>query len=94
VTGISPVLECVTNNGDGTYTASFGYYNRNSYSVAAPVGTDNKFYGAASQDQGQPTVYLPGRQVGVFNVNFNDGSTLVWILGKRTSTASSGSKSC
>jgi hypothetical protein len=30
---VRPVLECVTNNGDGTYTAFFGYKNENSISV-------------------------------------------------------------
>ena len=40
---VRPVLECVTNNGDGTYTAFFGYKNENSISVYIPVGSKNKF---------------------------------------------------
>jgi hypothetical protein len=89
---VSPVLECVTNNGDGTYTAFFGYKNENSVSVYIPVGSKNKFT-PTPQDRGQTRVFKPGRQIKVYTVNFN-GSNLVWTLNGRTSTASSNSTPC
>jgi Putative Ig domain len=94
VTGskISPVLECVTNNGDGTYTAYFGYNNPNSLIVTIPLGSNNRFT-PNPQDRGQPTTFETGRRVSVFSVIFN-GSNLVWTLNGKTSTASANSKRC
>ena len=89
---VRPVLECVTNNGDGTYTAFFGYKNENSVSVYIPVGSKNKFT-PNPQDRGQTRVFKPGRQIKVYTVNFN-GSNLVWTLNGRTSTASANSAPC
>jgi len=89
---VRPVLECVRNNGDGTYTAFFGYKNDNIVSVYIPVGNKNKFT-PTPQDRGQTRVFEPGRHYKVFTVNFN-GSNLVWTLNGRTSTASSNSAPC
>jgi hypothetical protein len=89
---VRPVLECVRNNGDGTYTAFFGYKNDNNVSVYIPVGNKNKFT-PTPQDRGQTRVFEPGRHYKVFTVNFN-GSNLVWTLNGRTSTASSNSTPC
>jgi IPT/TIG domain. len=73
---VRPVLECVRNNGDGTYTAFFGYKNDNNVSVYIPAGSKNKFT-PTPQDRGQPRVFESGRHYKVFTVNFN-GSNLVW----------------
>jgi hypothetical protein len=93
---VSPVLECVTDNGDGTYTASFGYNNQNAATVFIPVGSGNRFTG--TQDRGQSVAFAPGRTVDAFTVDF-DGSNLVWTLrsangSQRTATASSSSERC
>ncbi len=89
---VSPVLECVDHNNDGTYTAHFGYYNANDVEVDIPVGDDNKFTGIGSQDGGQPATFLAGRVYDAFTVDF-DGSNIVWSLkgpdgNTRTATAS------
>ncbi|AFH50351.1 Alpha beta-propellor repeat-containing integrin [Ignavibacterium album JCM 16511] len=89
---VRPVLECVRNNGDGTYTAYFGYKNDNTVSVYIPLGSKSKFT-PTPQDRGQTRVFLPGRHNRVFTVSFN-GSNLVWTLNGRTSTASSNSAPC
>lgn len=87
---ISPVLECVTDNDDGTYTARFGYNNTGAEAKELPIGPVNRF-NRPSHDQGQPARFDPGRHVGSFSVVF-DGGNLVWTLqsnGKsRTATAS------
>ncbi len=91
---ISPILECVVDNDDGTYTAHFGYENKNEMEVVIPVGNDNKITGGGlvGMDQGQTTSFLysvpnhpdgrPGRTPfddSAFQVDF-DGSNLVWSL--------------
>jgi RHS repeat-associated protein len=94
---VKPVLECVVNNGGGSYTARFGYQNLNTVVVTVPVGANNKFT-PNPIDRGQTTVFQTGRQRFVFDVPFN-GSNLVWSLKgpdnqNRTSTASSNSAAC
>jgi hypothetical protein len=55
-------------NPDGTYSLLLGYYNRNLKEVLEiPVGPNNRIE-PGGPDQGQPTVFLPRRQWGVFTV--------------------------
>ncbi len=79
---VSPILECVTDNGGGTYTAFFSSLNRNATPVTIPIGGDNKFT-PSPQDRGQPTTFQPGRTPywpnAAFSVVFG-GSNLVWTL--------------
>jgi lipopolysaccharide/colanic/teichoic acid biosynthesis glycosyltransferase len=93
---VSPVLECVRTNSDGSYTAFFGYYNPNSVAIELPIGNEkgreNNFYKQPS-DMGQPTTFHSGRHRAVFSVQ-SAGSNLLWKLNKKTSTASAGSYQC
>jgi lipopolysaccharide/colanic/teichoic acid biosynthesis glycosyltransferase len=89
---VKPVLECVAKNSDGTYTAWFGYDNRNDYQVDIAIGNRNKLR-PAPQDRGQLSSFLAGRQRVVFAVNFTS-NTLVWSLDGRTATASRNSSPC
>ena len=92
---ISPVLECVRDNGSSAnprYTARFGYNNRQNYTSEIPVGSNNRFT-PDPQNRGQPSVFEPGRQRFVFDVPFHSGN-LVWSLNGRTSTASASSSRC
>jgi hypothetical protein len=89
---VRPVLECVVDNGNGSYTARFGYKNENLFDVTIPVGAKNKFT-PAPENRGQTTTFVPGRQRNTFTVTF-DGRPLVWTLNGRTSTASSRSRRC
>ncbi len=84
---VSPVLERVKDNCDGTYTAWFGYDNPNSDTVTIEIGEYNRFTG--TENRGQPVTFAPGRKVEVYSVEFN-GENLVWTLSGRTSTASAG----
>jgi hypothetical protein len=74
-----PLLECVDNNGDGTYTAHFGYLNQTNATITLPVGPKNMFV-PGQQDFGQPTVFLPGEHLDVFSVTFNGTQDLKWML--------------
>ena len=61
----------------------YGYFNRNAEQVVrVPVGPDNKIEPGAV-DQGQPTVFFPGRQYGVFTLAQPQGQPkgeMVWSL--------------
>ena len=89
---VRPVLECVDYIAEESkYIAHFGYLNENKETVIIPVGGKNKFT-PQPENRGQPFAFAPGRQVDVFQVEF-DGSELVWTLtspngSTRTSTAS------
>lgn len=65
---VSPVYEGWYKNPDGTFTLSFGYFNRNNTEVVeVPIGPDN-FVSPGDRNQGQPTQFNPRRHWGVFGV--------------------------
>lgn len=74
-----PLLECVDNNGDGTYTAHFGYLNTTGSVITLAVGPKNMFVGG-DQDRGQPTVFYTGEHLSEFTVVFSALDTLKWLL--------------
>jgi hypothetical protein len=83
---VSPVVECVWDEGDGKYTASFGYNNPNPSEIAIAVGGTNKFT-PAPINRLQTQLFLPGRHRHVFWIQA-DGGNLVWTLNGKTATAS------
>jgi len=65
---VSPAYEGWYRNPDGTYTLSFGYYNRNTSEVIEiPIGKNN-FVSPGAPNQGQPSEFQPRRHWGVFGV--------------------------
>ncbi len=92
---ISPLLECVADNGNGSYTAYFSYNNPNAFAVTLPLGANNRFIGT-TLDRGQPTTFTPGRSPegkAAFSTVFS-GGRLTWVLNGRTATASAASPRC
>lgn len=87
---VTPQLTCVSDNGNGTYTAFFGYTNPNSYAVTIAEGNDNRF---TPESRGQPTVFEPGSQTAVFAV-ISDGNALVWHLDGKVAEANKNSQGC
>ena len=86
---VTPAYEGWYENPDGTYSISFGYYNRNSEEVLEiPIGPDN-FIEPGEPNQGQPTHFQPRRHWGVFTVrvpaDFGD-EKVVWTLKIRGQT--------
>jgi len=80
----TPAFEGWYKNADGTYSLSFGYYNRNATEVLnIPIGPDN-FVSPGNPDQGQPTYFYPRRHWGVFAVkvpaDFGDKQKVVWTV--------------
>ncbi|MBL0171030.1 MAG: hypothetical protein IPP90_09915 [Gemmatimonadaceae bacterium] len=76
-------------NSDGTYSLSFGYYNRNAMEqLNVPIGDEN-FVSPGPANQGQPSAFSPRRHWGVFAVvvpaDFGQ-KTVVWTLKDRGQT--------
>src|SRR5262245_3566452 len=98
---VRPILECVRPNGNGWFTAFFGYHNEGAAAVTIPAGDRNGFSPGHAR-RGQPTVFAPGRSAtqpnAAFGVDF-DGPLLVWTLRgpdgrSRTASASASSPRC
>ena len=65
---VTPAFEGWYRNPDGTFSLSFGYFNRNAEEVVdIPIGPNN-FIEPGDQNQGQPTEFQPRRHWGVFAV--------------------------
>ena len=80
---VTPAYEGWYENGDGTYSLAFGYYNRNEHEIIEiPVGSDNMI-GPAGLPQNQPTRFEEGRHWGTFTVrvpgDFGD-QVVTWSL--------------
>ena len=86
---VTPVFEGWYINPDGTYSISFGYFNRNTEEVLEiPVGADNAIE-PGEPNQGQPARFHPRRHWGVFAVQVprDFGSKKVtWTLRLRGET--------
>lgn len=85
----NPVFEGWYKNADGSYSLSFGYFNRNDSEVLSiPVGPDN-FIAPGDSSQGQPTLFYPRRHWGVFAVrvpaNFGE-KKITWTVKIRGKT--------
>jgi hypothetical protein len=81
---VQPAYEGWTRNPDGSRSMWFGYMNRNwEQTPDIPTGPGNGF-GAAGEDLGQPTHFLPRRQAFVFKVDvpadWPDDKDLVWTV--------------
>ena len=79
---IWPAFESWSRNADGTLTLIIGYMNRNDVVVEIPIGDDNRM-GPGAEDMGQPTHFLPGRNIGVFTVTVpvdQAERTLTWTI--------------
>lgn len=86
---VTPVFEGWYRNADGSFSLSFGYYNRNAAEVIEiPVGPDN-FIAPGDANQGQPTHFAARRHWGVFAVKVpaNFGTQKVtWTIRMRGET--------
>lgn len=86
---VTPVFEGWYRNPDGTFSLSFGYFNRNADEILQiPIGPDN-FVEPGNQNQGQPNEFHPRRHWGVFAVKVPADFGLkevVWTLKSRGRT--------
>lgn len=85
---VSPIFEGWSQNRDGTYTLSFGFFNRNAEEdIEIPLGPDN-FIEPAEFDGQQPTSFPAGLDQGrgwsvfavVVSEDFTPSDRVVWSL--------------
>lgn len=89
---VTPAFEGWYRNPDGSFSISFGYYNRNAAEVIEiPVGPDN-FVAPGDSNQGQPTRFEARRHWGVFAVivpaNFEKTKKVTWTIRMKGETFS------
>lgn len=86
---VTPVFEGWYRNPDGTFSLSFGYFNRNyEETLEIPIGANN-YFEPGPADRGQPTRFEPRRHWGVFAVVVPEDfgyERLVWTLKVRGKT--------
>jgi hypothetical protein len=75
---ILPRLECVDRAEDGTYTAFFGYDNRNGISLDIPYSRKNSLPG--DDANARPELFGPGDHPWAFSVNFAKKDRLRYTL--------------
>jgi hypothetical protein len=73
-----PRLTCVAPNSNGTYTAFFGYNNKNGVAVTVPYGNKNSL--AQDTQNLRPRTFVPGDHALAFGVTFNANQTLSYKL--------------
>jgi hypothetical protein len=86
---VTPVFEGWYRNPDGSFSISFGYFNRNgAESLDIPIGAANNI-SPGGANQGQPTRFEPRRHWGVFAIkvpsDFGD-KKVTWTLTVRGET--------
>jgi hypothetical protein len=75
---LTPDLDCVAPNADGSYTAYFGYDNKNAVSLDIPKGPKNSL--PLDVHGWRPTHFRPGSHDFAFGVDFTKHQTLVYSL--------------
>lgn len=71
---VTPILDCVTQNEDGSFTGVVGYTSTYPATRTLPVGPSNSISPSAYNGK-QPTTFKPGTQHGIYavTVSENDG---------------------
>ncbi|HOK58885.1 MAG TPA: hypothetical protein PK659_07400 [Methanothrix sp.] len=85
---LTPMVGCVNDNGDGTYTVTWGYSNPNRVAVKLTAGKKNMFR-PGNPHQGQPEVFEPGMKENAFVTRFKE-KKIEWVLDETSVTADSG----
>ncbi|MCQ8903582.1 MAG: hypothetical protein NQU42_05775 [Methanothrix sp.] len=85
---LTPMVGCVNDNGDGTYTVTWGYTNPNKVAVKLGPGKRNMFR-PGNERQGQPEVFEPGVKENAFTTRFKE-KKIEWVLDETAASADSG----
>lgn len=83
VSPLDPLVNCVANNGNGTYTAYFSYQNNSGSVINLPPGVcdgkNQNIFSPSPAVRSQPGVFQPGLKNPAFAEVF-DGSALTWTV--------------
>jgi hypothetical protein len=89
---LTPLVNCIWNNGDGTSTVVWGYDNPSSDTLTIDFGGKNKM-ATGPDDQGQGNIFLPGLHNNAFTTTFS-GTIRTWTLGNNKVSSSASSPAC
>ncbi|MEP6666589.1 MAG: hypothetical protein ABJA81_09100 [Nocardioidaceae bacterium] len=89
---LTPIVNCIWDNGDGTSTVAWGYDNPSTHTLSIDFGGKNKM-APGDDDQGQGTVFLPGLHNNVF-VTTITGTNRTWTLGNNKASSSASTPAC
>ena len=90
---LTPIVECVWNNGDGTSTIAWGYDNPSTDTLMIDIGAKNKMASGAD-DQGQGTLFTPGLHTNAFVTTVATGTNRTWTLGNNKASTSASTPAC
>jgi len=78
---VFPTLHCVDYNGNGNYTAYFGYNNTSSSTISIPHDPSHgkNMFTSEPKFRGQPADFLSGTHENAFSVVF-DGNKITWLI--------------
>jgi hypothetical protein len=88
---LMPIVECIWNNGDGTYSIAWGYDNPSTDSLYIDFGGKNKMSPGAD-DQGQGTLFTPGIHHNTFVTTVTGNRT--WTLGNNKAVSGPSTPAC
>jgi hypothetical protein len=89
---LTPIVECIWNNGDGTYSIAWGYDNPSTDTLYIDFGGKNKMAPGAD-DQGQGTLFTPGMHHNAF-VTTVTGTSRTWTLGNNKAVSGGSTPAC
>jgi hypothetical protein len=89
---LQPIAECVWDNLDGTKTALWGWDNPTTDTAHIP-GSNKNNMSPGAEDQGQPTLFGPGRQSNIFTTTFV-GTSASWHLGNNDALVDASTPAC
>jgi hypothetical protein len=91
---VTPILNCVTVNANGSFTALFGYTNTGPTDTLINRGPDNQIT-PSNLNGTQPETFGPGTAYGVLTLAVPAGGTATWTLhGNHQAVASISSPHC
>jgi len=88
-TNIVPFTTCITDNLDGTLTATFGYTNSTQNTVYIPKSNRNKLIAAT---RNPPVIFFPGTHTDVLSATFR--VSMAWIINKDIAIATRRNSMC
>ncbi|MDQ6783703.1 MAG: hypothetical protein M3063_09730 [Actinomycetota bacterium] len=93
---LAPILTCVTDNSNGTYTAHFGYNDSIPGNTYIPPGSiiPANYFSPGPTVPGQPQNFFQGSYPDFLFVTEPNSTNVTWNLGSGVSTATVGSTPC
>jgi len=89
---VVPLVDCQSENPDGTFRTKFGYESSEDFYVRIGPGTKNRL--SSGVDVGQPTEFAPGLHHNVFEVPAGPAGLTWWLMGSAGNPQLVGPRPC